>query len=172
MKHLWDFVDCLRLMRRQMRFGHFSRAPLRILQVELRGQAAACDWVARSPDAWDTDLPHRARERNASRQALQDALAVRDLLFHELPEIESAVLRAFRQPAREPPELIINGTVDRQAEDVQGIDSLMMRARLYGLQFYLHDERLQPLQIEDQEFRWDDRDSYQLGEENEKKCLP
>ena len=38
-------------------------------------------------------------------QALQDAVAIRKMIFGLLPEIRTVELRAFRQSAREPPGL-------------------------------------------------------------------
>jgi hypothetical protein len=130
-----------------MRFGEFSRAPLRLLRLELRGDSVECDWVARPADVWDAGLRRPIRDRNESLQALADAMTMRDLLFEALPDVESAVLRAFRQPAREPPELIILGTVNREAPSVLRVGSIVMRAKLYGFCFCLEDVSLRPLEL-------------------------
>ena len=149
MKALWKVADFVRTLRRRMRFGELSRAPLRLLRLELRGDSAECDWMVRPPDIWDASLRRPERERNESQQALYDAIALRDLLFFELPEVQSATLRAFRQSAaREPPELVIAGTVLRDEPTRAGALSLAMRVRLCGLQFHLNDGRLDTLQRE------------------------
>ena len=149
MRPLWEVADFVRTLRRQMRFGEFSRAPLRLLRVELRENIAECDWIARLPDVWDSSLRRPERDRNESLQALADAISIHNLLFDALPNIGSAVLRAFRQPAREPPELIILGTVSREAPAVFRVSSLVMRAKLYGFCFCLEDGFLRPMQVED-----------------------
>src|SRR5215831_5466475 len=91
-----DFILRLRV---QMRFGRLSRAPLHLLRLELNADTAHCEWIARSADAWDKDLPQGAAECNEAEQALDDALAVRDLLFYALPSLATASFRVFRQPA-------------------------------------------------------------------------
>jgi hypothetical protein len=89
------------------------------------------------------------RDLNESQQALVDAISIRDLLFDALPKIDCAVLRAFREPAREPPEMIILGTVSREMPAVHRVSSLVMRAKLYGFCFCFEDGLLRPLQIGD-----------------------
>jgi hypothetical protein len=151
MRQLWEVADFVRSMRRQMRFAEISRAPLRLLRVELRDDTAECDWMSRPPDVWDGSLRRAVRDRNESLQALLDAIAIRNLVFDALPNINCAVLRAFRQPAREPPELMILGTVSREAPAVHRVSSLVMRAKLYGFCFCIEDRFLRPLQqVEDQ----------------------
>jgi hypothetical protein len=132
-----------------MRFGEFSRAPLRLLRLELREDAMECDWMARPPDVWDAGLRRSVRDHNESQQALADAISVRNLLFDALPNIDCAVLRTFRQPAREPPEMIILGTVSRGMPAVHRVSSLVMRAKLYGFCFCFEDGFLRPLQVGD-----------------------
>jgi hypothetical protein len=129
-----------------MRFGEFSRAPLRLLRIELREDIAECDWMVRPPDVWDNGLRRSVRDRNESLQALADAIAMRNVVFDAFPNIESAVLWAFRQPASEPPDLIILGTVSRAAPAVHRVSSLVMRAKLYGFCFCIEDGFLRPLQ--------------------------
>jgi hypothetical protein len=147
MRQLWEVADFVRSMRREMRFGEISRAPLRLLRVELRNDNLECDWIARASDAWDSSLRRSERDRNESRQILLDAMTVRNLVFDALPTIDCAVLRAFRQPAREPPEMILLGTVSREMPDVHRVSSLAMRAKLYGFCFILEDGFLRPLQV-------------------------
>src|SRR5260370_36757991 len=146
MRQLWQVADFVRSMRRQMRFGEFSRAPLRLLRIELREDIAECDWMIRPPDVWDDGLRRSVRDRNESLQALADAIAMRNVLFDALPNVESAVLRAFRQPAREPPDLILLGTASREAPAVHRVSSLVMRAKMYGFCFSFEDGFLRPLQ--------------------------
>lgn len=150
MQPFWEAVDFLRTMRRRMRFGEISRAPLRLLRFELRSDAVECDWAARPPDLWDADVQRPLRDRNESLQALADAISLRALVFAELPDIETAVLRVFRQPAREQPELIILGTVGREAPYVLRVGSIAMRAKLYGFCFCLEEGFLRPLAVESQ----------------------
>lgn len=146
MRLLWTVADFVRAMRRQMRFGQLSRAPLRLLRFELRGPAAECDWVARPADEWDAGLPERIGNGNASRQALQDAIAVRELLFDALPGIETALFRVFRQSVAGTLELIITGMVDREQEARRNTRSLAKQAKVLGFQFWLEDGTLECLE--------------------------
>ena len=149
MRQLWEVADFVRSMRREMRFGEISRAPLRLQRVELRNDNLECDWATRPPDVWDSSLRRPQRDRNESMQVLLDAIAVRNLVFDALPRIDCAVLRAFRQPAREPPEMILLGTVSREVPEMHRVNSLVMRAKLYGFCFILEDGFLKPLQVVD-----------------------
>jgi hypothetical protein len=149
MRQLWEVADFFRAMRREMRFGEISRAPLRPLRVELRNDTLECDWITRPPDVWDSSLRRPERDRNESQQALVDAIAVRNLVFDALPKIDCAVLRAFREPAREPPEMILLGTVSREMPEVHRVSSLVMRAKLYGFCFILEDGLLRALHVGD-----------------------
>ena len=150
MNPFWEVADFVRGLRREMRFGELSRAPLRLLRLELSGRNVACDWIARPADVWDGSLRQHQRERNASGQALRDAIGLRDLVFDSLPGIETALLRAFRASgAREPPELIIVGSAAREAPPAFRVASLVMRAKLYGLQFEMDDGILQSLEAKE-----------------------
>jgi len=149
MRQLWEIADFARAICRKMRHGEISRAPLSLLRVELSRDAVECDWITRPPDLWDSSLRRPVRDRNESQQALLDAIAVRDLVFDALPKIDCAVLRGFRQPAREPPEMILLGTVSREVPEVFRVSSLAMRAKLYGFCFILEDGVLRPLQVGD-----------------------
>lgn len=133
-------------MRTRVRFGELSRAPLRLLRVEIRGDAIECEWMARPADPWDIDLSETVRERNIAEQALRDAVAVRQLLLSTFRWAATAAIRVYREG--EVPELIIAGTVARESPSLTGIRSLAMRVKLCGLQFRLDDGRLQPLQAE------------------------
>jgi hypothetical protein len=132
-----------------MRFGEISRSPLRLLRVELRNNTLECDWIARPPDVWDSSLRRPERDRNESQQTLVDAIAIRNLVFDAFRKIDCAVLRAFREPPREPPEMFLLGTVSREVPEMHRVNSLVMRARLYGFCFNLEDGLLRPLQVGD-----------------------
>lgn len=149
MQQLWDAADFIRDVKRRLRFGEFSRAPLHLLRFELRPDAIECDWMARAADAMDCSLPRQLQQEHESMQALADAIAVRNLIFDAFPKIDSAVLRGFRQPAREPPEMIVLGTVSREMPAVHRVSSLVMRAKLYGFCFSYEDGILGTLQLSD-----------------------
>ena len=150
MQYLWELGYFFRMHRMRMRFGELSRAPLRLLRVEVRGQEAQCEWMARPSDEWDNDLPPADGRRNASLQALKDAMAIRELLFSALPEVDSALFRVYRQPVREPPELIIAGIVNRNDEISFNVRSPAMQAKLYGFRFWMDDGVLEVLESEKQ----------------------
>lgn len=135
----------VRRLRAQLRFGDLSRAPLQLLRLEVQASSAECEWLARPADAWDTELKSGLAERNASTQALADAIQIRELLFLALPAIRGAVVRVYRQAGSEPPELIIEGTVARDQRVSASIRSLAMRAKLFGLHFRLTDGVLESL---------------------------
>jgi hypothetical protein len=141
-----DVGDFIRRLRVRARFGRLSRAPLRLLRLELRGDAVECDLIARTADRWDAGLPHHVSDRNVSRQALEDAIAVRKLLLRALPGARGGAIRVYRQSHDQPLELIIAGNLTREHRVVPGVRSLAMRAKLYGLQFRLEDGVLEPLQ--------------------------
>ncbi len=130
----------LRTLRMQTRFGQLvPRAPLRLLRFEFRGEIAECDWMARPADAWDAQLPRQTRERSEAAQALEDAIAIRDLVFAAFPAVSVASVRAFRESAELEPEMIICGTVTREHVPPRSVPSLAMRAKLCGLRFVLED---------------------------------
>jgi hypothetical protein len=127
-----------------MRFGELSRAPLKLLRVEVCGQCAECEWLARTSDSWDREVPAETREHNKTFQALHDALEIRVLLFSSIPEIRSAALNAYRQTP-DSRELTITGSVNREHAPPPRVSSLVMRAKLYGLRFRLQGRALGPL---------------------------
>jgi hypothetical protein len=152
MNPFWEVADFLRGLHREMRFGELSRAPLRLLRLELSDNCLACDWMARPADIWDEDLAQHVRERSFSEQAVRDAIRVRDLVFDALPTLECAVLHAFRPSgAREPPELIISGVALRDPPLIFRVNSLVMRAKLYGFHFELEDGVLQAVKEKKEE---------------------
>ncbi len=146
MKLLWQTSDFVRKMRREMRFGELSRAPIHLLRFQLLSGEVECDWVSRSADPWDSDLHPRIGEKNQTSQALKDAMIVRELLFTSLPEICAARLRVYRRTEEGSRELIIAGTVTREDDAPQGIRSIAMRAKLCGLRFWLNNGVLGVLQ--------------------------
>ena len=81
MKQLWEAADFIRNVHRRLRFGDLSRAPLKLLRLEVRGEEAECEWMARPADPWDADLQPGVGEQHASSQALEDGLAIRKLIF-------------------------------------------------------------------------------------------
>jgi hypothetical protein len=147
LKQFCDIINAVLRLRIQLRFGRLSRAPLRLLRVEWRGDHVNCDWIARAHDEWDEDLPRNLAEGNASLQALEDAIVVRELLFYALHDISSATFRVYRQAANETRELIITGTVSREEPVRLNVNSLPMRAKLCGFQFSLDDGKLMAFQI-------------------------
>ena len=139
MKPLWEAADFVRNLHRQLRFGELSRASLKLLRLELRGDEAECEWMARPPDPWDAYLPPGVGQHHASLQALEDSLAVRNLLFYAIPSLSKAVFRVYREAEGEHAELIITGTVTREDQAAANVCSLAMRAKLCGLRFWLTD---------------------------------
>ena len=148
MRHLCEIGDFVRRMRVQTSFGDLSRARLKLLRFEVRGDEAECNFLARPADPWDAGLPSLVSERNVSVQALRDAISVRGLLFRILPDLSRAVLRVYRLSG-ESLELIITGVVRREEQAPATVRSLAMRAKLCGLQFWLDDGILESLHPEE-----------------------
>ena len=148
-KQVCDIQDVITRLRVQLRYGSLSRAPLRPLRLEWRGDHVDCDWIARLHDQWDRDLSRRLSERNVTLQALEDAIIVRDLLFHSLHGISSATFRVYRQVDDDPFELIITGTVTRPEPVRWNVRSLVMQAKLCGFRFCLDEGKLVALQVEE-----------------------
>jgi hypothetical protein len=149
-KQLCDIRNVITRLRVQLRFGRLSRSPMRLVRLEWQGDHVDCDWIARAQDDWDEGLPKHIGDSNASLQALEDAIVVRDVLFYALRDISSATFRVYREAADEPQELIITGTVTRPEPLRWDIHSLVMRAKLCGLQFCLDDGRLVAIQAQEQ----------------------
>lgn len=148
MKTIVELGSFVRQMRIQLKYGELSRAPLGLLRIEVREDQAECDWMARRPDVFDSSLPRNRGSQLESEQALRDAMVIGQLLFEALPDVHEAELRAFRQSAREPPDLIITGMLRRDVPPVLRVPSLTMRAKLYGFHFWLDDGVLAPLEAE------------------------
>jgi hypothetical protein len=149
MRLLWGIADFGRAMYRQMRFGELSRAPLRLLRVEWRGDVAECDWMARPADEWDQDVPRQVSDASVSEQSLRDAIAMRELLFYALPGVDTASIRVFRQSASGTRDLIVTGTVTRGEEVPRNVSSTAMRAKLLGFQFWFQDGFLEAMPSEE-----------------------
>jgi hypothetical protein len=149
MQQLYQVADFIRAIRRRLRFGELSRAPIQILRLELRGDSAECDWMMRPPDVWDSHLSSAVRDESTTHQALSDAMALREMLLEELSSIRSAVLRGFRSSARETLEAIISGTVTREEPRLLRVASPVMRAKLCGFQFELENGFLKPMKSDD-----------------------
>jgi hypothetical protein len=132
-----------------MRFGDISRAPLRLMRMQWSSQSAECDCIARPPDAWDADLPPRVGLRNASAQALKDAIVLRGLLFRIFPDLSSGVIRVYRRKPNDRLELIVAGSVSRDQRVPAAVRSLTMRAKLLGFHFWLDEGVLEDLQAEE-----------------------
>jgi hypothetical protein len=147
MKALWQFAEFVRSFRVRMRFGKHSRAPLKLLRLELRDGHGDCDWVVRPADVWDAELQRSVRDYQATSEALLDAMRIREMFFFMMPGANTAELRAYRQAACEPPRLVIRGLVQRDAPgDINRLSSVAMRAKLFGFQFELDDGVLVPLE--------------------------
>lgn len=132
-------------LRRQLRFGEFSRAPLALLRLQLLSDAVEFDWLARPPDPWDADLPKHIGMRHASLQTLRDAIDIRSALFHSFPSIETAYLRTFRDSRGKEREMIVTGCAQRNDNSSRWVHSLTMRARNLGFRFNLDGEILHAL---------------------------
>ena len=145
-KLLSEFSQFVRRLRTQSQFDDLSRAPLRLIRMELSDEHVECEWLARPPDAWDLNLPSGIAERSASTQALRDAIAVRQLLFRLLPGLRSAGLRVYRRAVLDRHELIISGIVTPEEQAPKIVRSLAMRAKLFGFRFWMDDGVLEDLE--------------------------
>jgi hypothetical protein len=129
-------------LKRSLRYGELSRAPIRLLRFQIVGGIAECDWMARPHDPWDEDLPRRIQLRHASLQAIRDAIDIRMLLLDSFPDLETASVSVFRESANYTPEMILTGTVQRSDQSARNIHSLVMRAKILGFRFHLEDDAL------------------------------
>jgi len=122
-------------LRIQMRFGELSRAPIKLLRLQMVDKVVECDWLARALDPWDADLSGNVQQRHASLQSLRDAIDVRALLFDLMPQTETAYLRAYRESEDYKRELIIEGCAQRIDHAAHNVHSLVMRAKILGFRF-------------------------------------
>jgi hypothetical protein len=150
MTELLEISDFLRKAHRGLRFGTFSRLPVKVLRLEWRERAIECDWLIRPADPWDRDIPARIAEEQLTFQALRDAITLRDILFYCFAGVTNAELRMFRPDADNNLELVMTGTVNRSNEALSRVASLVMRARLCGFRFTLEGgafERMRPVSL-------------------------
>jgi hypothetical protein len=136
--------------RVRMRFGEISRAPLRLLRLNLVGEAVKCDWLARPQDPWDEDLSPSIRERHASLQTLRDAIDVRALLFYSMPHVATADFRVYRETPNHWREMVITGCVQRNDNTSRNVHSLSMRAKVLGFRFYLEGDILRNISADEE----------------------
>ena len=144
-KQLWKASLFLRSLRVQMRVGELSRAPLRLVRLQIVNRVVECDWLVRPADAWDADLSRSVQQRHATLQALRDAIDVRALLFDIMPQMETVHLRAFRESSNYVRELVIEGFAQRNDQSARGVHSLVMRAKILGFRFDLEGNALRNL---------------------------
>ena len=137
MNELLDAVEFLGKTRRTLRYGKFSREPLKLLRVEWRESTVECDWLMRPADVWDRFLPKSIADQHVSIQALRDALSLREIVFQAFPRIEFADLRMFRCSDEGGLELMMAGTVNRLNDELHRVPSVAMRAKLCGFRFSL-----------------------------------
>src|SRR6202012_3624189 len=70
-----------------LRFGQLSRAPLKLIRLEISPEGIDCEYLARASDPWDVGLPERIVQRHFSLQVLRDAIDVRALIFRAMRDI-------------------------------------------------------------------------------------
>jgi hypothetical protein len=133
-----EFVRALRV---KLRFGELTRSPLRLLRLQVTESDLECDLLARHADHWDAGLSCKVRQKNEARQALQDAIEVRALLFKTLPGLDRGELRIYRE-TQSGRELIATGRVERKDRVTRNVRSLAMRAKLLGFRFAFEDDVL------------------------------
>jgi hypothetical protein len=137
MRPILDAIEFFHAARSQMRFGEFSRLPIRVSRFEITDDSAECDWFMRQPDPWDRHLTPRRQQEHLTEQALLDALKIRELIFRGFRHVKSAGLRMYREQEGADPELMMVGDVERETHGLRDVASLVMRAKLYGFRFSL-----------------------------------
>jgi hypothetical protein len=125
-----------------LRFGQLSRAPLKLIRLEVSPDGVECEYLARASDPWDAGLPERIVQRHFSLQALRDAIDLRALLFRAMPDIDDASLWIYREVEPGLRELIVAGATHRNDHGSMGVHSLAMRAKVLGFRFRMEDEFL------------------------------
>ncbi len=136
MREILGTIGFFQAIRNQMRFGEFSRLPIRLQRFEVMDDWAECDWFMRPPDPWDIQLPTQMREEHLTQQALHDGLKIRELIFRGFPQVQRAELKVYRE-LDDSVQLMMAGTVLRDTEVLPRVASLVMRAKLYGFRFSL-----------------------------------
>jgi hypothetical protein len=144
-EHLCNVSHFIFRWRMQMRYGELSRAPLKMLRLQLFPDVVECDWLARLPDPWDAHVPLRVGRRHSTMQTLRDSIDVRDLLFRALPDVETAYIRIYRESPSQGRELILSGCTQRNDNSSRNMHSLAMRAKVLGFRFRLEDDFLYKL---------------------------
>jgi hypothetical protein len=140
----------LRDLRVKMRFGELTRAPIRLIRLQIREELVECDWLARPADQWDVDLSRSIQQRHVSLQALRDAMDVRALLFDIMPQVETAYFRVYRESDEYTREMIITGCVHRNDHTSRDIHSLAMRAKVLGFRFNMEGDKLRRIPAHEQ----------------------
>jgi len=141
-KQLYKASQFLHGLRVQMRFGELTRAPLRLIRLQILDEAVECDWFARVPDRWDADLARKIQQRHASLQAIRDAIDVRALLFDLMPRVETAYFQVYRESLDYTRELIIAGCAQRNDHAARDVHSITMRAKILGFRFDIEGDAL------------------------------
>jgi hypothetical protein len=144
-KQLFKASQFLRGVSVQMRFGELSRAPLRLVRLQILDEVVECDWLARPPDPWDMDLSRSVQERHISLQTLRDAIDVRALLFNLMPQVETAHFRVYREFPDCAREMIITGCAQRNDQTSRDVHSLVMRAKVLGFRFDMEGDALRKI---------------------------
>jgi hypothetical protein len=145
MRELLETAHFLGKARHRMRSGAYSREPLMLLRVEWKGDLVECDWLMRSADPWDRDLPSHLVRENQTLQALRDALNLREIVFRSFPAVVNADLRMFRAAEDHHLELVMRGNTSRTNEVFYRVASVAMRAKLCGFHFTLAEGGLKSL---------------------------
>jgi hypothetical protein len=140
-ERLCDVSHFLLRMRVQFRYGTLSRAPLKLLCLQVTPDAVECDYLARAADQWDADLAENVSRRHLCLQTLRDAMDLRELLFRTVPDCGAARLRVYRRAQEGTHELIMLGYVHRNDHSARGVHSLSMRAKVLGFHFHLENDR-------------------------------
>ena len=136
-KQLCKASQFIQSIRMQLRFGDLTRAPIRLMRLQVIDDVVECDWMARSLDPWDIDRARNVQQRPASLQALRDAIDVRALLFDTMTQAETAHFRVYRESLDHTREMIIVGCAQRNDHSSRGVHSLVMRAKVLGFRFDL-----------------------------------
>ena len=132
--------------RVQLRHGELTRAPLKLLRLEVLEESMECDWLARPQDLWDADLPGKEWDCVMHRCKLFAMQLTCALSFLEaFPALDSAHFRIYRDSPDEKREMIVTGHVQRNDNSSRRLHSLSMRARVLGFRFHLEDDILSEL---------------------------
>lgn|SRR5580698_6453720 len=144
-KQLCKAGQLMRDLRIQMRFGELTRAPLKLIRLLVLDDVVECDWLARPPDPWDSDLKRSIQQRHVSIQTLRDAIDVRALVFEVMPKVQTANFRVYREASDYSRETIILACTQRNDHASRDVHSLVMRAKVLGFRFDLEGDTLRKL---------------------------